>query len=211
MPDREQEKQKEDLAAALERLAGGPVPPADGGAGDPAHRQASSSRPAVPRLSSNRPLAPGSSAGAAAPLQPVAPPPQPQRSRPVIPTTRKGAPIPNEPTLVPTPLVDDDDAVIVPAPTPDVFLPKHHPAPPARARLLASLALRRTLIPILLTSGLMLPALGIMWFMTGEESPFRKPGLGMPVTLITVGVVLLILGLVNALYVKHQLQQSQQV
>ncbi|HEY7087512.1 MAG TPA: hypothetical protein VH518_05440 [Tepidisphaeraceae bacterium] len=201
MPDQDDDQRKKDLAAALQRMAG-QTPPATEPK-KPEKRASASSRPAAPRLASQRPAAPGS----APPPRPVPPPPQVHR-RPVIPIIGSaGAHVLDE---APTPLIEDDDIVIVPAPTPDVFLPRQRPAPPPRASLLASMRLRRTLIPILLTSGVMLPTLGILWFMTDEESPFRRVGMGVPVTLIVVGAVLLLLGLVNAFQVKHQLQHMQQ-
>jgi hypothetical protein len=69
--------------------------------------------------------------------------------------------------------------------------------------------LRRTLIPIMLTAGLMLPTLGALWFMTDTTSPFRRVGDWVPFVLIGAGVMLLLLGLVNALHVRHLLQAQR--
>jgi hypothetical protein len=66
--------------------------------------------------------------------------------------------------------------------------------------------LRRTLIPIMLTAGVMLPALGGLWFTTDTTSPFRRSGEWVPFTLIGVGVLLLAVGLANAFHVRHQLR-----
>jgi hypothetical protein len=65
--------------------------------------------------------------------------------------------------------------------------------------------LRRTLIPIMLTAGVMLPALGGLWFLTDTTSPFRRAGEWVPITLMATGVMLLVTGLLNALHVKHLL------
>src|SRR5205085_11901771 len=58
----------------------------------------------------------------------------------------------------------------------------------------ARLNFRRTLIPILLTLGVALPVLGGWWFALDQDSPLRGVGLGLPTTLIAVGVILLTLG-----------------
>jgi uncharacterized membrane protein YidH (DUF202 family) len=88
-----------------------------------------------------------------------------------------------------------------------VFLPKRRPVPESpRKRVLQSMYLRRTLIPIMLTAGVMLPTLGGLWFTTDTTSAFRGTGEWVPFTLIGVGVLLLVLGLVNAFHVRHQLQ-----
>src|SRR5439155_17400385 len=74
-------------------------------------------------------------------------------------------------------IVDDDaDAsVIAPAPDMEVFL-HHHEAPtkPRRSMnaVLQSLSMRRTMIPILLTLGVVLPAIGIAQWLADPEYPF---------------------------------------
>src|SRR5262245_41296130 len=184
------EKEKAKLAEALRRMAA----------------QASGPTPLEPPVS-HRPLTPGS--GSSAPLKAVPPAPQPAKSRPVAPS-RTAQPSSGNPFSEDQPAFDvDDDAVIAPAPTPDVFLPKHRPAPPPRSPLLRSMFLRRTLIPIMLTAGIMFPTLGLLWFTTDTTSPFRRAGDWVPFTLIGAGMVLLLLGLVNALHVKHLMQAAR--
>jgi hypothetical protein len=143
-------------------------------------------RPAAPTLS-QAPLPPVTGA---APLPPVTPPT-------------------SDPSDISSSLanvVDDDDAVIVPAPSPEVFV--HRPAPPRAPRLplYARMGFRRTIIPILLTMGVALPACAAWWCTLDEDSPLKLLGLRFPITLAVVGVVLLALGIVNVIQVKHQLE-----
>jgi hypothetical protein len=184
------EREKEEAAAALARMAGASgTAPGSAGA-------------AKPR--SNRPAAPGASG--AAPSDAVPPPPQPAKSRPAAPSRAPSAPVADHAS----PNVEDDDAVIVPAPTPDMFLPRRRPTTSvARKRLLQSMPVRRTLIPIMLTGGLILLSLGGLWFTTDTTSPFRKPGDWVPYCLFGVGVVLLGMGFVNALQVRHELKSRR--
>lgn len=123
--------------------------------------------------------------------------------RPTTPRARPAAPVSADTS-------GDDDAVIVPAPSIDVFLPKQRGTRAAAKRAASSsLAMRRTLIPILLTNGVLLPALGAMWFATDVDSPFRRTGAWLPIMLIAVGVLLLVFGVLNALFVRHELAASR--
>lgn len=63
------------------------------------------------------------------------------------------------------------------------------------------------MIPLLLTHGLFLPLLGVLWFFTEADSPFRRLGVAIPILLIGVGAMLLLVGILNVLYLKH-LQQN---
>jgi hypothetical protein len=98
----------------------------------------------------------------------------------------------------------------VPAPSPEVF--HHRPAPPRPKKipLHARLSFRRTIIPILLTMGVALPACAVWWMMQDEDSPLKLLGLRFPITLTVVGVVFLALGIVNVIQVKHQLLADEQ-
>ncbi|HMB95266.1 MAG TPA: hypothetical protein VKK61_04430 [Tepidisphaeraceae bacterium] len=75
-----------------------------------------------------------------------------------------------------------------------------------RAAAHGSLFLQRTMVPILLTSGVGLPALGILWFKTDPDSPFRLMGKGLPMGLIGVGSAFLVIGILNALSLRKVLQ-----
>ena len=90
-----------------------------------------------------------------------------------------------------------------------------HSSALGRARYVAPSALdrsintKRTLIPILLTLGVLLPALAsLKWLMTAD-SPFTAlpiPAAGM---LIALGAVLLVMAVFNMLHVRHLLQLTQ--
>ncbi len=215
MPD--QNPKKDELADALARLADGehPTEPTEEEEAD--HRSGldevlmdevrPAARPAAPpAVLSAAPAAPEPPGGrpqrAAAPGLPAQPPEQGFGE----PTAPDQPPQPEPAPEQAMQIIDDDDSVIVPAPSPDVFLHKA-PAPrPAHGPVLQSLQLRRTLIPILLTNGVMLPVLGAAWFALGEDSRFRVVGPAVPITLIVVGVVLLGLGLLNVLQVRSQVR-----
>ena len=86
------------------------------------------------------------------------------------------------------------------------------PRAPRRESLYRTLAFRRTIIPILLTLGVSLPALAGGWLMLDPDSTLKSaPQLAgplVPVTLVVVGVILLILAVLNMLYVRHELQRA---
>jgi hypothetical protein len=112
----------------------------------------------------------------------------------------------NAPATIPN--IDDDDAVIVPAPAPEVFA--HRPAPPRvrRQPFYQQLAFRRTIIPILLTMSVALPACAVWWFMQGQDSPIRSLGLKFPITFLVLGLISLGLAIANMLHVKHELARA---
>ena len=172
-------------------------------------------RPATAAASVNRPLQPPGSAappaprppGAAADNTPATASRSGAASRPASPgPARPAAPViasqsASEPQAQ---VIDDDDRVIVPAPTADVFL--HHGTgasarrPPARR-----LSLRRTLIPILLTAGLILFALGLLRFLWTENNPLAGLQPWLVAIMFVFALVLWGLAAVNMLAVKHQL------
>jgi hypothetical protein len=70
-----------------------------------------------------------------------------------------------------------------------------------------SLFLRRTMVPILLTGGLGLPVLGILWFKTDASSPFRMMGMGLPISLIAIGSLFLVVGILNVMQLRRELRE----
>jgi hypothetical protein len=73
--------------------------------------------------------------------------------------------------------------------------------PPVYRRL----SFRRTLFPILLTRGVMLPAMGAVPFVVSADSPFAAVQPSVAITVMAVGGVLLLLAVVNMLQVRHEL------
>jgi hypothetical protein len=74
-----------------------------------------------------------------------------------------------------------------------------------RQALLDSLSVRRTLIPILLTLGLLMPALGGAWFLLPAESPFKQSGSELPLAMLGIGPVFLVVAILNMLQVRSAL------
>lgn len=74
-----------------------------------------------------------------------------------------------------------------------------------RQALLDSLFVRRTLIPILLTLGLLMPALGSAWFLLPPESPFKQSGSELPLAMLVIGPVFLVVAILNILQVRSAL------
>jgi hypothetical protein len=122
-----------------------------------------------------------------------------------------GAAIPAAPVAVPEPdpepeaIIDDDEDTIAAAPDASAFAPRAHVAKPAHTAIYANLFFRRTIIPILLTCGVMLPAIGV-WSMLDHNAPLAAIGTAVEVFLIVTGAILLALGVINALHVRHILE-----
>lgn len=104
----------------------------------------------------------------------------------------------------------DDDHVNFPAPSSEVFLPRKSRATRVSERtLLASLRYRRTLVPIMLTLGVMLPILSGIWYTLGNDSPFKKVKPTIPPVLLGVGIVFLIFGIMNVLQLRQLLSDPK--
>ncbi|MBC8108446.1 MAG: hypothetical protein H7Z14_17810 [Anaerolineae bacterium] len=150
------------------------------------------------------------------------PPSRPTRSNaPAVPETRQR---PAEPEAIDAPVyvgpdfvtagsgevagaheIEEDDLVAVPAPAAEMLMSSglRHAAAPRRASTRhRSMTLQRTLIPILLTLALILPAAGIWLLLHPEESELRAYGQRLFLYLVGGGVVFLILAIVNMLQVR---------
>jgi NADH:ubiquinone oxidoreductase subunit K len=101
----------------------------------------------------------------------------------------------------------EDEETIAAAPDASAFAPRISVHKHAHAAIYANLFFRRTIIPILLTCGLMLPAIGL-WSMLDPNAPLAAIGSHVEILLIVVGAVLLALGIVNALHVNHILKTA---
>jgi hypothetical protein len=104
------------------------------------------------------------------------------------------------------PDIVEDDETIAAAPDASAFAPRVA-RKPAQARIYANLFYRRTIIPILLTCGVMLPSIGV-WSMLDGNAPLADIGTGVEVLLIVVGAVLFVLGMLNAFHVRHILAMA---
>ena len=212
-------QEKDELARELERLAKGKAPPAPPDEADHLSIDAVLSdeqmgKPQRPKTPTARPTP------SAGPRTSKSAPSHARPDRPAVPVIRAEEPDGTTEPLSgefifapePAPMSDEDDAVAVPAPTPDVFNRTTSgaavPLRPNQAGTRRSLSMRRTVVPILLTNGVMLPVLGALWFATEDDSPFRIPGIALPISLIGVGLVLLALGIANALALRHLLRAA---
>jgi hypothetical protein len=107
--------------------------------------------------------------------------------------------------------VDDDDAVIVPAPDASVFY--HQPeyaTKPKAAPFGQSMGYRQTFIPVLLTAGFIMVVLGALHFLWNSEN---NPMGGLPIWLVAIlflfGLVMWGLAIANMLTVKQILDAQK--
>jgi hypothetical protein len=215
------EPDNDDIADALERLADG-LP-------DKPQRPAAPPGAASEFRAPARPAAPDASAAAAdaaAPRPPApakAKPARPDRpdrpDRPAAPPTtqwsedeatevRAAAESAEPAEYNPLSEIVDDDAVIVPAPDADVFA-RHAPAKQSGVEESIGLsrghAFRRTVIPILLTCGVLLIGIGALRWIGGAESVFSDMSTSLCAALCGVGAFLLIVAALKMLQVKSEL------
>jgi hypothetical protein len=223
------EPNHEDLADALARLAGGEVAPSEreheavpppppalpahptgrpvfrptapAAKGPPAPRSRTPVRPSTP--ASTPPQVPPPATAVVRPQRPAVPP-----ARPLAPPPPNLAP-PEAAGVVEVPPVDDDDVAIVPAPDASVFAPRRKPTTTADARAKAArhkrIEFRRTLIPILLTCGVLSIAFAVVPLAMGTDSvAVTLPGWITP-TLLATGAVLLVLAGLNMAGVRAML------
>ena len=187
-------------------------------------------RPVAPMLNS-APTPPAPPASPAAPpsgvrgARPIAPaltstPGAVRRDRPSAPTIRQVAIAPTDAeadasqstgltaVAAGSEIIDDDDAVIVPAPEASAFVPKSKTNAEVRKKIARkrNLEFRRTLIPILLTCGVMMLVFAVLRFFTGPDSMLTNLPIWIPIALVTAGLVLLALAVVNILGVRAELR-----
>jgi hypothetical protein len=202
---------EDETADALRRLAEGqhdsshddPAPsdaiiPMEALQNDPQPQRVRPATPVAPVESNPSPARPARPSRPAIPSAYI-PEPPPAESTPI----EQASPQPEEPAFV-ADEDEDDDVVVAPAPAPEFFIAKK----PMGAVHGPSLQFRRTLIPILLTFGVALPATGIWWFTLGPESPIKVLGLFFPITTMVLGAMLLLLAVLNMAQVKRLMHKD---
>jgi hypothetical protein len=194
-------------------------------------------RPPAPKPSASAPSAAARPQRPGAPIRPTTPTakpastpplsPAPRPQRPTTPSTRPSAPgSPNLTSPEPPPVdngistvtplsseeqpvvIDDDDAVIVPAPDASVFAPKpihHRHIGLTHGTVYQTVEFRRTIIPILLTCGVLMIAFGLLKPLLGQDSPLADLPGWLPIVLFAAGALLLGLAVLNMLSVRQQL------
>jgi hypothetical protein len=181
-------------------------------------------RPATPAVA--RPAAPAAPAVARPPITPAPPPPPARPQRPDVPTIARPAAPPNltppepaEPEFAndgddgaAAMAVDDDDAVIVPAPDASVFIPKKKPVSSAIARARVArqkrIDFRQTVIPVLLTGGALLIGFGVAPVAMGHDSVAAALPSWVTPTLVAAGLALWVLAVLNMLSVRSLMAQA---
>jgi hypothetical protein len=196
-----------------------PTPGQPRPAGTPAGSQPVARKPAAPIRPSSptakpRPQMPGG----ATPRAPVAPPPPPVQEAPPAtdPLVVPEEPIAEDPEArareieaeaeAVAHVVEDSDELNLPAPPPEAL---GHVSAPRKPKQLASqkVSFKQTMIPPLLTMGVLLPGLAVWHYALGEESPIAGSKL-VPYTLIIAGVIMLIFAVITMLQVRAQLARE---
>jgi hypothetical protein len=100
-----------------------------------------------------------------------------------------------------------DDLVAAPAPDASVFAPKRRTADLVAERRLHN---QRTAIPIMLTCGVLLQAIGAFKWLAPRDSIFAQWDVTMPLILSGVGVLLLVVAGINMLHVRDALRRRDE-
>jgi hypothetical protein len=100
----------------------------------------------------------------------------------------------------------DDDAMLAPAPDASAFAASSTPykSPPRKP----SSDLKPTLIPILLTSGLLLIVFGSLKFVLGPDSPYSNLPSWVTAMMFGMGALVLAFGVFTMLQVREQLARA---
>jgi len=104
--------------------------------------------------------------------------------------------------------VDEDDAVIVPAAPLSALGFRPHAGPSASVTAARALDRRRTIIPLLLTAGLLLLATAVLRFVAHPDSPLAGLPAWIPVVLVLVAAVILGVAGLNMAQVRQHLRNT---
>jgi hypothetical protein len=213
------EPDNDDIADALERLADGqPDKPPRPAAPPGASSEFRAARPAEPEATTP-PKTPTSAKPPPAAKPKPARPDRPDRpDRPVEPPSTqwsddeaaevRAAAAAEPAEYNPLSEIVDTDDVGVPAPEDEALAPHapaKEPAPRRSIGVPRSHEFRRTVIPILLTCGVLLIGIGALRWIGGAESVFSDMSTPLCATLCGVGAFLLIVAALNMLQVKAEL------
>jgi hypothetical protein len=104
-------------------------------------------------------------------------------------------------------VVEDDDTLNLPAPSPEMLA--HRPLPPrAKGELISrTVGFKQTLIPILLTMGVLMAGIAAWSFALGDESPVAAAA-WIPMAVLGIAAVMLILAVITMLQVRSQLSKA---
>jgi hypothetical protein len=156
---------------------------------------------AVPQPAPSRTVRPVQPVPSATALARPATPPSPTVARPVVARalapTGPAAPVPVAPApsqqfTITDSATAEDDAAIMPAPSVEYLAHVAHPAPrPPSRSVERALRLRLTLIPVLLTSGVLMLVAAVLKYVVNADAPLATMPTWMSVVLGVAGAALL--------------------
>ncbi len=175
--------------------------------------QQPTARPAAPAGPATTPTAraarPAGPTPAVSPVAPATTAPGARPARPTAPAARPTAPVAAVPVPVeePAAVIDDDDAVIVPAYESSRLARPSNAAAQLRAakQKRKNLEFRRTCIPVLLTTGALMFVFGFAKFLIGDESSLSALPNTIPLALFAGGLVMFGLAAVNMVSVQKEM------
>jgi hypothetical protein len=105
-------------------------------------------------------------------------------------------------------VVEGNDTLNMPTPSQESLgAPWKTPARPKHEPMLRTLAFKQTMIPILLTMGVLLSGIAVWVFSLGEESPVAG-ATWIPAAVLGIGAVMLVFAVVTMLQVRGQMTAS---
>jgi hypothetical protein len=104
-------------------------------------------------------------------------------------------------------VVEDDDTLNMPAPGPEAFAPRPAPVRPKRQSVSRTVEFKQTIIPVMLTQGVLLPGIAVYVLALGDESPLVGNA-WIPFTLLGIGLLMLLFAGLTMLQVRHQLAHA---
>jgi hypothetical protein len=106
--------------------------------------------------------------------------------------------------------IDQDDQMNAPAPSHEYLGHAAPYRPPPRMPVYKTIGFRRTLIPVCLVLGVMLPVMGAVKFVADPDATAAAMAPWLSGTLIALGLLLLVIGVLNMLAVKQQLEAARE-
>lgn len=188
-------RSNDDIANALRGLASGEHSDADRQVQDVGPQPLPGPRPPAAPVNSPRPPPtprPGAPARPAAPVNPGVKIPPPAGITAALPPTTAFV------SDVPPAGVDDDDAVIMPAPSVEYLAHQPHHAPvPTRSPAERTVRFRATVIPIMLTGGLLMVAAAVLKYTVAPDAPLAAMPTWSAFLLLLTGAALLVVAGLN--------------
>jgi hypothetical protein len=208
-------RDNDDIAAALHGLSEGASDSTAGHAQPAPQQNVRQPAPAPPPKKSARPAAPAARPAAPAPRPPSAAPrptaPAPAKPASGTSTGRARPAAPPTPSDAEFERVEDDDrgsgeeAAIAATAAMDYHNPRTTPARPRRTPYFKTLAFRQMMIPVMLTTGVMMIVMAVAQHVVDEDAPLaRLPG-WTGIALVACAAALVGLAVLNMMLVRNEL------